>query len=154
MGLLQLLRQRLSDSLSHHPAHVEDAELGGLELVAEGLWRTVGPVGVLGAMEPVYVTIEGDGSGPSGELRGCVGELRARYEGLRPAIEPLLRNADPRATPRDLWPHAALEAVEIWRHPTEGHAVLALYYALDDFPEYTFVVRVEGWRAVDVLVTG
>jgi hypothetical protein len=154
MGLLHLLRQRLSDSLHHHPPHVEDPALGPLEQVADGLWRTLEPIAILPDAEPLHITIEGDEHGPAPDLRPVIADLQRRYDALRPAIEPLLRNADPRSTPRNLWPHAALEAIEIWRHPTDNHPVLALHYALDDFPEYTFVVRLEHWTPIDVLVTG
>jgi hypothetical protein len=133
---------------------VDDPALGPLEQVAEGLWRTTEPFALFPQAEPLHLTIEGDQAGPAGDLRLLIADLQLRYEGLRPAIEPLLRNADPRSSPRNLWPHATLEAVEIWRHPTDNHPVFALHYALDDFPEYTFVVRLENWTPMDVLVTG
>ncbi len=155
MGLLHLLRQRLSDSLHHAVLHVEDPLLGPMEQVAEGLWRTTGAYALFENAPPVYVTLEGDHAGPAPDLRAMLAELQGRYASLRPAIEPLLRNADPRSAPRlALWPHATLESVEIWRHPGDHHVVLALDYALDDFPEYIFVIRVENWQPMDVLVTG
>jgi hypothetical protein len=154
MGLLQLLRQRLTDSLAHHPPHVEDPALGPLEQVAEGLWRTLEPLLLMAEEAPAYLTLEGDGAGPAPELRETIADLQMRYHDLRPAIERLLRNADPRAGKASLRPHATLVALEIYRHPTDRHPVLALHYALDDAPEYTFVVRIEHWQAVDVLVTG
>ena len=154
MGLLHLLRQRLSDSLAHHPPHVEDAELGPLEQVAEGLWRTLEPLVLLPDEDPIYLTIEGDAQGPAPELRAILDELRIRYGDLRPAVEPMLRRADPRAGRDMFWPRSTLVSVELYRHPTQGHPVLALTYALDDAPEYSFIVRVENWKAVDVLVAG
>ncbi|HVX85848.1 MAG TPA: hypothetical protein VH253_13790 [Phycisphaerae bacterium] len=154
MGLLHLIRQRLSDSLAHHPPHVEDAELGPLEQVAEGLWRTLEPLVLVAGEDPVYITIEGDGAGPSGDMREALGELQLRYGELRPAVEPLLRTAEMHTGRETVNPRATLVSVELYHHPVERHAVVALNYALADAPEYTFVVRVEGWKAVDVLVAG
>jgi hypothetical protein len=48
----------------------------------------------------------------------------------------------------------AAGAREIWRHPGTGRPVFALEFQLDDAPEYTYVVRIENWRPVDVLVVG
>jgi hypothetical protein len=104
-------------------------------------------------IEPITVMIEGE-NGPDGEARQAFDELRRRYNGLKASIGPMLCKAAPRVRAKCLWEHAWLASVEIWRDPVSGKPVFALEYQLDDDPEYTYVVRVENWRAVDVLVVG
>lgn len=166
MGFLHSLKERLSDAVHHQPAHIEDADLGELEQVGPGLWRTLDPVAVvdgiagaalpLGGGEPVYVTFEGDAHGPFPDLLASLRELPNRYHAMWPEIEQVLRAADPRSLSSRLRfsTLVVLSGVEIWRDPSDHHPVIALEYAIEDLPECTFIVRIEQWQPVDVIITG
>jgi hypothetical protein len=153
MGFLATLRERLTEAVTQHPAVRTDPLFGELEQVGTGLWQTKQPVQVVEGMAPVTVLIEGD-SGPDATAREVFEELGRRYSGLKASIGPMLCKTAPRVRAKCLWEHASLSSVEIWREPRTKQPVLALEYELDDDPEYSYVVRVENWRAVDVLVVG
>ena len=156
MGFLTAWRQRLAGAVMHRPVLCLDPVLGELEQVGEGLWQTVQPVVLREDSEPVDVTVESDllGEESAGIWGGRVfEELRKRYDLLREAIGPMICGLAPRTKACTLWDHAVLVGVEILRAPATGDAVLALEYQLSDDPEYTYVVRVEHWRPVDVTLT-
>ncbi|HUO09213.1 MAG TPA: hypothetical protein VM008_12980 [Phycisphaerae bacterium] len=157
MGFLNTLRDKLAGAVLHRPVVCNDPVLGVLEEIGGGLWQTVQPVLIRDDMEPVVVTIEGDLL-----LDHCAGEwgrdvyvqLRQRYDALWQAIGPMICSVSPRICADRLWDHAVLVGVEIWRAPGSGEAALALEYQISDEPEYVYVVRVEGWKPVDVTITG
>ena len=157
MGFLSELRSRLAGAVLHRAVVCEDPVLGEMEEIGGGLWQTVQPVIFREGMEPVVVTVEGDllvdrCAGSWG--REVFGELRARYEGLQGQIGPMICDVSPRVKASCLWEHAVLVGVEIWRTPGSGEAAVALEYQVSDEPEWVYVVRVEGWKPVDVTITG
>ncbi len=157
MGFLATLRGRLADVVTHRPAVCMDPVLGELEEVGAGLWRTRGPVILVEGMEPISITVETEVPGEVGAgeaARTAFVELQRRYLEMRGEIGKLLCGVSPRVRAEHLWEHAALESVEIWREPRTGRMVLALEYVLSEQPEYTYTVRVEEWRAVDVVISG
>ena len=149
MGLLSNLRERIT----HHPTVRQDPVFGEMEQVGSGLWQTVQPVPFLPGLEGVSVSVEGD-SVPDTASHQAFEELSRRYEGMKASIGQMLCKTAPRVRAKCLWEHAWLASIEIWRDPVTAKTVLALEYQLDDDPEYAYVIRVEDWRAVDVLVTG
>jgi hypothetical protein len=149
MGFLTSLRERIT----HHPSVRMDPIFGEMEQAGPGLWQTTDPVPMLPGMEGVSISVEGD-DGPDGASHEAFEELCRRYDGLKTSAGPLLCKAAPRVRSKCLWEHAWLASVEIWREPGTGKPVFALEYQLDDDPDYAYIVRVENWRAVDVLVTG
>lgn len=157
MGFLATLRGRLTDAVMHRPLVCADPVLGELEQIGGGLWQTRQPVLLLEGMEPIGVTIEteilGDLSAGS-EGRTVFLEFQKQYPALRSPIGKLLANVSPRVIPENLADHALLESLEIWREPRTGKPVLALEYVLTDSPEYTYIVRVENGRPVDVVISG
>ncbi|MGN6367453.1 MAG: hypothetical protein ACTHN5_04250 [Phycisphaerae bacterium] len=157
MGFFNTLRERLSDAVLHRPVVCHDPVLGELEEVGGGLWQTTQPVLLRDELEPVSVTVEGDllldhVAGNWG--REVFLELRRRYLMLQESIAPMLCNASIRVSAPHLWDHAVLVGIEIWRTPGTGEPAIALEYQVSDEPEYVYVVRVEGWKAVDVTITG
>src|SRR5271155_1871083 len=157
MGFLTAWRDRLAVAVIHRPVLCSDPVLGELEQIGDGLWQTVQPVVLLEEIEPVAVMVESDLL--RDECAGSWGqdaflELRKRYEGLREAIGPMICDVAPRTKACTLWDNAVLVGVEILRKPGTAEAVVGLEYQLSDDPEYTYVVRVEHWQAVDVSITG
>jgi hypothetical protein len=153
MGFLATLRERLTEAVHHHPAMRTDPMFGQLEQAGVGLWQTTQPLPLADGSGPVTVMIEGE-AGPDATARDAFEELGRRYSGLKASIGPMLCKTAPRVRAKCLWEHASLSSVEIWREPRTNQPVFALEYELDDDPEYSYVVRVENWRAVDVLVVG
>jgi hypothetical protein len=153
MNFLAQLRHRLSDILHHHAILHEDPLLGAMEEFSPAQWRTTMPVEFLPGMEPIHVTLEADADGSDATGRATFLELRERYAELQRSICPMICKVTTREHPASLWHHAVLAGVDIWHGP-EGEAVIALQYLLDHDPEYTYVVRVEQWRPLDVLITG
>ena len=157
MGFLHTLRERLAGAVLHRPVLCEDPVLGELEEIGGGLWQTVQPVLLHDDLEPVPVTIEGDlllDHVAGGWGRQVFMELRERYPVLQQAIGPMICDVSPRVCASHLWDHAVMVGIEIWRAPGTGEPAIALEYQVSDEPEYVYVVRIEGWKAVDVTITG
>lgn len=154
MNFFAQLGHRLSDAFHHHPILHEDPLLGSMEEVSQGQWRTLQPVQLLPGMEPVSVTLEADDDGSDLTGRDGYMKLQDRYPDLKAAMTPMICKLATRARPASLWEHAVLSGVDIWHDPESHDLVLALQYQLDHTPEYTYVVRVQQWQPVDVLITG
>lgn len=153
MGFLTTLRHRFSQAVTHHPTVRDDPLFGKLEQAGAGLWQTTEPLELVEGLDPITVMIEGD-DGPDASARAAFQELGRRYAGMKAAIGPLICKTGPRVRAKGLWDHASLASVEIWRDPISAKPVFALEFQLDDDPEYSYIVRVENFRPVDVLVVG
>jgi hypothetical protein len=151
MGFLATLRVRITEAVSQHPDVRTDPLFGRLEQAGEGLWQTTQPVPLVEGTDPISVMVQGD---PDSASRETFEELGRRYNGLKASIGPMLCKAAPRVRAKCLWEHATLASAELWREPGTNKPVIALEFELDDDPEYAYVVRVENWRAVEVLVVG
>jgi len=157
MGLLTNLRDRIT----HHPSIRTDSVFGEMEEAGPGLWQTTQPIPFLPGMEGVCVSVEGAGggagesdNGPDQVAHDAFEQLSRRYDGLKASIGPMLCKAAPRVREKCLWEHAWLASIEIWRDPVTCHPVFALEYQLDDDPDYAYIIRIENWRAIDILVAG
>jgi hypothetical protein len=153
MGFFFRLRDHFTNALHHRPILHDDPLLGAMEEIGNGFWRTTDPVEFGPTGEPVNVVLEADDDGSDTHGRAAFAELQNRYDRLQSAISPVICIAAPRARMECLWARTTLSLTEIWHGKLPGDPpIIALHYQLDDDPEYTYVVRLENWRPVDVVV--